>query len=214
MIKTGLRFFDKTGGFEEKGIILIEGPTGIGKKMLAYQLINNWIKKKKNIILINADNTDERIIRIFKTYFKTNIFKYPNFIIINTYETKIPLKKIEETVKEIKLKNEIVVFDSLTGYLFNTEQTPFQKKQRQKIETKTVERIINYHKKNEKISVIIINNNLISKKTIEKLEKAARTVIKLNFKEDKEELKREMKLEKGKIKEKKKFLITNLGIRV
>ena len=215
MLKTGLRFFDKLGGFGENEVVLIKGPTGIGKKMLAYYLINNWIKKKKNVILVNADGSDEDILRIFKKYFKTDILNYPNFIIINAYETKMKIDEMKEKVEKIKLKNPIIVFDSLTGYLFKIEKVHLLKRGSAKKEDKLIEKIFSSKKRKKKRVVILIaNSDLISKETIEKLEKEATTVIDLNFEENENHLKRKMNLKRKKSKQSSNFKITHLGIRV
>ena len=214
MIKTGIRFFDKNGGFVEKDKILIKGPTGIGKKMLAYYMINNWIKKKRNVILINADGSDERIIKIFKKYFKTNVLNYPNFIIINAYETKIDLKKIKSIVRHINLKDVIVVFDSLTGYFFNIEKTYLYKRSFKKKEVEAVKNIINFCRKCRHVTMIIANNDLISEEAMKELEKNVTVVIDLDFKEEKNKLKRNMKLKNRKLEDETRFMITHLGLKV
>ena len=214
MIKTGIRFFDRNGGFLERDKILIEGPTGIGKKMLVYYMINNWIKKKKNIILINADGPDENIIKIFKRYFKTDILNYPNFIIINVYETGIDLKKLKKIVKGINLNNAVLVFDSLTGYFFNIEKTYMYKRAFKNKEMKIVKEIISFCKKCKHMTIIIANNVVISKEAVRELEKKSTVVINLNFKEERDRLKRKIKMKSKEAEDEARFFITNLGLKI
>jgi len=214
LIKTGLRFFDKNNGFSENEKVLVEGPTGIGKKMLVYYFINNWIRKKKNVILINADGTDERIRRIFKRYFKTDVLDYPNFIIVNAYETKMDLNTIKKIIKGIKLKDVVVVFDSLTGYFFNTEKTYLYKRKSKQKEKEAIKQLINFCKKCRHLFILIANNDLISEDALKLLRKNATTIIKMDFEDEKGRLRRKMNLKKGAKKFDANFLITYLGIKI
>jgi KaiC/GvpD/RAD55 family RecA-like ATPase len=138
---TGIDKLDKIleGGFPQKGAILINGPSGVGKSTFCQQFISRGVAAKDSAVYIALDSDPEDIVKSMNG-FGWNMNKYldgVNAVFLDAYSWKVggseekPWKKIlqggldinslnvmfSEILNRIKSDNKRSVFDSVSSLM-------------------------------------------------------------------------------------------------
>ncbi len=223
-LKTGIPGFDKLigGGFPERSSILLVGPPGCGKSILAQRFIYEGLKEKQPAIYITLDTSPEDIVDNMN-HFGWNVEgkkdlqfidayswrvgkvqkKYAVSNLSNVNELNIALSELIKKLNTSELKRSI--FDSVSTLLLYADPS---------LVVKLIPILIAKTKKAGYTQLLVLEEGVHDQKTVNTLNYLTDGVIK--FKMDEED--RFFKIERMKSTEHSakwvKFKVTNKGLKV
>ena len=224
-LKTGVSGLDKMlkGGFPQKSSILLIGPPGCGKSILAQQFIYEGLKENQPAIYVTLDTSPEDVVEGMK-HFGLSLSKKINklkFIdayswrvgkskekyaisnLSNINELNIALSELIKTINKSELKRSI--FDSVSTLLLYADPS---------LVVKLIPVMIAKIKKAGYTQLLILEEGVHDEKTVSTLNYLTDGVIKFKMEEDD----RFLKIERMKATEHTakwtKFKVTNKGLKV